>query len=261
MSDDPSAPLIVERDQAVATLTLNRPDALNALNVELRTELLSALKSIARDGEVRAVIITGAGRGFCSGADLRGGSGERAFRRVLTEEYNPLIEAIRGLPKPVIASVNGVAAGAGMSLALAADLVIAVDEARFVPAFHRIGLVPDSGLTRILVRALGRHRAFEILAGERQLTAHAAQDAGLVAAVVPADRLAEATRELAARLATGPTLGIGLTKRLVNLAEDASLAESMTAEAALQDVVGRSEDHAEGVAAFTEKRDPEFRGR
>ncbi len=261
MPDDPSAPLIVERDQGVATLILNRPDALNALNAELRAELLSALKSIARDPEVRAVVITGAGRGFCSGADLRGGSGERAFRRVLTEEYNPLIEAIRGLPKPVIASVNGVAAGAGMSLALAADLVSAVDEARFVPAFHRIGLVPDSGLTRILVRALGRHRAFEILAGERQLTAHAAQDAGLVAAVVPADRLAEATHELAARLATGPTLGIGLTKRLVNLAEDASLAESMTAEAALQDVVGRSEDHAEGVAAFTEKRDPEFRGR
>ncbi len=253
--------LEIEDADGVRLLRWNRPDALNALNAELRAELLSALKSIARDPEVRAVVITGAGRGFCSGADLRGRSGERAFRRVLTEEYNPLIEAIRGLPKPVIASVNGVAAGAGMSLALAADLVIAVDEARFVPAFHRIGLVPDSGLTRILVRALGRHRAFEILAGERQLTAHAAQDAGLVAAVVPADRLAEATRELAARLATGPTLGIGLTKRLVNLAGDASLAESMTAEAALQDVVGRSEDHAEGVAAFTEKRDPEFRGR
>ena len=261
MPDDRSGPLLVEREEGVASLTLNRPEVLNALNAELRTELLSALKSIARDGEVRAVVITGAGRGFCSGADLRGGSGERAFRRVLTEEYNPLIEAIRALPKPVIASVNGVAAGAGMSLALAADFVIAVDEARFVPAFQRIGLVPDSGLTRILVRALGRHRAFEILAGERQLTAEAAQEAGLVAAVVSADRLAAATRELAGRLAGGPTLGIGLTKRLVNAAEDATLAEGLQAEAALQEVAGRSEDHAEGVAAFTEKRDPEFRGR
>lgn len=261
MPEAPSAPLIVEREQGVATLTLNRPEALNALNAELRSELLSALKSIARDAEVRAVVITGAGRGFCSGADLRGGSGERAFRRVLTDEYNPLIEAIRALPKPVIASVNGVAAGAGMSLALAADVVIAADEARFVPAFHRIGLVPDSGLTRILVRALGRHRAFEILVGERQLTAEAAQEAGLVAAVVSPDRLAEATRELAGRLAGGPTLGIGLTKRLLNAAEDATLAEGLQAEAALQEVAGRSEDHSEGVAAFTEKRDPEFRGR
>jgi 2-(1,2-epoxy-1,2-dihydrophenyl)acetyl-CoA isomerase len=261
MPEAPSAPLIVEREQGVATLTLNRPEALNALNAELRSELLSALKSIARDAEVRAVVITGAGRGFCSGADLRGGSGERAFRRVLTDEYNPLIEAIRALPKPVIASVNGVAAGAGMSLALAADVVIAADEARFVPAFHRIGLVPDSGLTRILVRALGRHRAFEILVGERQLTAEAAQEAGLVAAVVSPDRLAEATRELAGRLAGGPTLGIGLTKRLLNAAEDATLAEGLQAEAGLQEIAGRSEDHAEGVAAFTEKRDPEFRGR
>lgn len=261
MPDDDSAPLIVEREQGVATLTLNRPEALNPLDAELRSELLSAVKSIARDEEVRAVVITGAGRGFCSGADLRGGSGERAFRRVLTDEYNPLIEAIRALPKPVIASVNGVAAGAGMSLALAADVVIAADEARFVPAFHRIGLVPDSGLTRILVRALGRHRAFEILVGERQLTAEAAQEAGLVAAVVSPDRLAEATRELAGRLAGGPTLGIGLTKRLLNAAEDATLAEGLHAEAALQEVAGRSEDHAEGVAAFTEKRDPEFRGR
>ena len=261
MPDDHSDPLIVEREQGVATLTLNRPEALNALNAELRSELLSALKSIARDAEVRAVVITGAGRGFCSGADLRGGSGERAFRRVLTDEYNPLIEAIRALPKPVIASVNGVAAGAGMSLALAADVVIAADEARFVPAFHRIGLVPDSGLTRILVRALGRHRAFEILVGERQLTAEAAQEAGLVAAVVSPDRLAEATRELAGRLAGGPTLGIGLTKRLLNAAEDATLAEGLKAEAGLQEIAGRSEDHAEGVAAFTEKRDPEFRGR
>jgi 2-(1,2-epoxy-1,2-dihydrophenyl)acetyl-CoA isomerase len=130
-----------------------------------------------------------------------------------------------------------------------------------VPAFNRIGLVPDSGLARTLVRAVGRHRAFEILLGERQLGADDAYAAGLVAAVVPADRLADATRELARRLADGPTRGIGLTKRLVNAAEDASLADSLASEAALQELAGRSEDHAEGVAAFAEKRDPRFSGR
>jgi 2-(1,2-epoxy-1,2-dihydrophenyl)acetyl-CoA isomerase len=260
---DPSSDAVlgVATDGAVTTLTLNRPDALNALTAELRRELLGAVRTAARDADVRAVVITGAGRAFCAGADLRAGSGEREFRRVLTAEYNPLIEAIRALPKPVVAAVNGVAAGAGVSLALAADLVVASEDARFVPAFGRIGLVPDSGLTRTLVRAIGRHRAFEILMGERQLSAAEAHAAGLVAAVVPPDRLADASRELAERLASGPTRAIGLTKRLIADAEDATLAESLAAEAALQDVAGRTEDHAEGVAAFAEKRDPAFRGR
>ena len=253
--------LAVATERAVTTLTLNRPDALNALTAELRRDMLAALRAASRDGEVRAVVITGAGRAFCAGADLRGGSREREFRRVLTAEYNPLVESIRAMPKPVIAAVNGVAAGAGLSLALAADLVVAAEDARLVPAFHRIGLVPDSGLTRTLVRGLGRHRAFEILTGERQLTATEAQAAGLVAAVVPADRLADTVRELAERLASGPTRAVALTKRLIAAAEDATLSDSLAAEAALQDVAGRTEDHAEGVAAFTEKRDPAFRGR
>lgn len=258
---DTSDSLLIAADDGVTTLTLNRPDSLNALDSALRNALLGALKSAARDESVRAVVITGAGRAFCAGADLRGGSSEREFRRVLTAEYNPLIEAIRALPKPVIASVNGVAAGAGMSLAFAADLVVAAAEARFVPAFGRIGLVPDSGLTRTLVRALGRHRATEVLLGERQLGADEAEAAGLVAAVVPGERLSVVTRELAQRLAAGPTVAIGLTKRLVNAAEDDDLATSLAVEAALQDVAGRTQDHAEGVAAFGEKRDPSFRGR
>ena len=253
--------LAVATERAVTTLTLNRPDALNALTAELRRDMLAALRAASRDGEVRAVVITGAGRAFCAGADLRGGSREREFRRVLTAEYNPLVESIRAMPKPVIAAVNGVAAGAGLSLALAADLVVAAEDARLVPAFHRIGLVPDSGLTRTLVRGLGRHRAFEILTGERQLTAPEAQAAGLVAAVVSADRLADTVRELAERLASGPTRAVALTKRLIAAAEDATLSDSLAAEAALQDVAGRTEDHAEGVAAFVEKRDPAFRGR
>ena len=255
-----AAPLVlVARDEGVATITLNRPDALNALNATMRRELLTALKSQAREASTRAIVITGAGRGFCAGADLRGGTGEREFRRVLTDEYNPLITALRTLPKIVVASVNGVAAGAGVSLAFAADLVICSDEARFVPAFTRIGLVPDSGLTRTLVRALGRHRALEILLGERQLTAAAAHDAGLVAAVVPAARLPDATRELGRRLAAGPVAAIGLTKRIVNGAEDDSLAESLALEAGLQEIAGRDAEHTEGVAAFAEKREPRFR--
>ena len=261
MPDQPHETLLAQVESGVLTITLNRPDALNALNATMRRELLAALKSGAKDEAVRAVVITGAGRGFCSGADLRGGSSEREFRRVIAGEYNPLIEGVRNLPKPVLASVNGVAAGAGMSLALAADLVVASDAARFVPAFHRIGLVPDSGLTRTLVRALGRHRALEILLGERPFGADDAHAAGLVVAVVPPDRLAHATRDLARRLADGPTRGIALTKRLVNAAEDATLVDSLAAEAGLQELAGRTEDHAEGVAAFGEKRDPRFRGR
>lgn len=253
--------LLYQADAGVATITLNRPEALNALNAPMRSELLAAVKAAGRDAEVRAIVITGAGRAFCAGADLRGGSGEREFRRVLTTEYNPLIEAIRRVPKPVVASVNGVAAGAGVSLAFAADLVIAAAEARFVPAFNRIALVPDSGLTRTLVRAVGRHRALEILLGERELTADDARDAGLVAAVVPAERLVAEARSLALRLASSATGAIGLTKRLVNAAEDATLADSLSAEAALQDLAGRGADHTEGVAAFAEKREPEFTGR
>ncbi len=261
MPDQPHETLLVHAESGVLTITLNRPEALNALNAAMRRELLAELRSAGRDEATRAVVITGAGRGFCSGADLRGGSEEREFRRVIAGEYNPLIEAIRSLPKPVLSSVNGVAAGAGMSLALAADLVVASDDARFVPAFHRIGLVPDSGLTRTLVRAMGRHRAMEILLGERALHVGDAHAAGLVAAVVPPAELADVTRDLARRLAEGPTRGIALTKRLVNAAEDASLADSMAVEAGLQELAGRTEDHAEGVAAFGEKRAPRFHGR
>lgn len=261
MPEQPFETLRLVRDGAVASITLDRPDALNALNAQLRGELLRALKEVGRDDSVRAVVLTGQGRGFCAGADLRGGGAEREFRRVLTSEYHPIVEAILGLPKPVVAAVNGAAAGAGMSLALAADFVVAAESARFVPAFHRIGLVPDSGLTRVLVRALGRHRALEILLGERQLETAEAVQAGLVAAVVPDESLAEVATALARRLAEGPTRAIALTKRLVGLAEDATVTEMLAAEAALQEVAGRTEDHAEGVAAFAEKRAPVFRGR
>ena len=261
MPDQPYEAIRYELHDGVATITLARPESLNALNATMRAELRAALKAAGRDDAVRAVVITGEGRGFCSGADLRGGTGERDFRRILTDEYNPLITALRELPRPVIAAVNGVAAGAGMSLALACDLVYAADDARFILAFGRIGLVPDSGLTRTLVRALGRHRTAALVFSGEPLAAAEAQAVGLVNGVVAADQLAATARAAAAALATAPTRAIALAKRAINHAEDALLAESLAMEAALQALAGRSEDHAEGIAAFSEKREPRFLGR
>jgi len=250
-----------ETSGAVLTITLNRPESLNALNAAMRRELLSAIRAAGKDESVRAVVITGEGRGFCSGADLRGGPAEREFRRVVTAEYNPLISAIRELPKPVIAAVNGVAAGAGVSLALACDLVYAAEEAQFILAFVRIGLVPDSGSTRALVRALGRHHAARLIFSGDPLRATDAVEAGLVNAVVPPGELADHVRVLAEGLAQGPTRAIGYAKRLINQAEQATLAESLAEEASFQELAGRTADHAEGAAAFAEKRAPRFTGR
>jgi 2-(1,2-epoxy-1,2-dihydrophenyl)acetyl-CoA isomerase len=260
-TERPYATIRTETRDGVLTVTLDRPESLNALNAEMRRELLAAFKAAARDDGVRAVVLTGAGRGFCSGADLRGGDSEREFRRVITTEYNPLILAIRGLPKPVIAAVNGVAAGAGVSLALACDLVYAAEEARFALAFVRIGLVPDSGLTRTLVRTLGRHRAAALVFSGEPMSPGEAADAGLVNGVVPVSALADHVAAVAGRLAAGPTGAIGFAKRLINAAEDATLDASLENEAALQELAGRTADHAEGIAAFAEKRNPRFTGR
>ncbi len=261
MADGTYQTIRCEVVDGVATITLNRPETLNALNATMRRELLAAFAAAGADNAVRAIVLTGQGRGFCSGADLRGGSDERAFRRVLTDEYNPLVRAIRDLPKPVIAAVNGVAAGAGASLALACDLVYAAEEARFLQAFVRIGLVPDSGSTRTLVRALGRHRAAQVIFSGDPMSASEAHAAGLVAAVVPVAELDATVREAAARLAGAPTRAIALAKELINHAEDAPLDESLAREAAAQEIAGQTQDHAEGLAAFGEKRTPRFVGR
>jgi 2-(1,2-epoxy-1,2-dihydrophenyl)acetyl-CoA isomerase len=261
MAQEAPATIRQEVADGVATLTLNRPESLNALNSQMRRELLAALKAIGRDDAVRAVILTGEGRGFCSGADLRGGSGERDFRTVLEREYNPLIRAVRELPKPVIAAVNGVAAGAGVSLALACDLVYAAEEASFIQAFVRIGLVPDSGSTRALVRTLGRYRAAQLIFTGEPLSAVEAHAAGLVNVMLPGAEVMDAARDAAARLAQAPTTAISYAKRQINAAEDATLEQSLALEAQLQELAGRTEDHAEGVAAFAEKREPRFVGR
>ena len=249
------------QDGAVLTITLNRPDVLNAFNKTMHDALEAALKD-ARDPGIRAVVVTGAGRGFCVGQDLtefREASGDIADR--LRGSYHPNILAVRALEKPVIASVNGPAAGAGLSFAAACDLRIAADSATFIPAFINIGLVPDSGGTFFVARLLGPARAFEWMISGRRLTAAEAQAWGLVSEVVDADRLPERAAELAATLAAMPTRAIGMTKRLFDSAPNNTLEEQLELEAQLQSAATSSEDFREGVTAFLEKRDPDFKGR
>jgi 2-(1,2-epoxy-1,2-dihydrophenyl)acetyl-CoA isomerase len=249
------------REGAVLTITLNRPEVLNALTRDLQQQLMSALKD-ARAAEVRAVVLTGAGRGFCVGQDLtefREGAGDVADR--LRTNYHPTVLAIRELEKPVIAAVNGAAAGAGLSLACACDIRIAADTASFVPAFINVGLVPDGGGTYFVARLLGPARAFEWMSSGRKLTAAEAHAWGLVSEVVEADALAARVAELAATYAALPTRGVGMTKRLFDRAAHNRLEEQLELEAQLQSAATKTEDFREGVAAFLEKRDPRFEGR
>ena len=249
------------RDDAVLTITLNRPDVLNAFNVAMHRALAVALKE-ARADDVRAVVITGAGRGFCVGQDLgefREGAGDIGSR--LRANYHPNVVAIRALEKPVIAAVNGAAAGAGLSFACACDFRIASDQASFVPAFINIGLVPDSGGTFFVTRLLGQARAFEWFATGRRLSAAEAHQWGVVNEVVEHDALAQRAAAYAAQLAAMPTRGIGMTKRLFERAPAASLEDQLEWEAQLQTAATQTADFREGVDAFLEKRDPSFKGR
>jgi 2-(1,2-epoxy-1,2-dihydrophenyl)acetyl-CoA isomerase len=250
----------VARVGAVQTITLNRPDVLNAFNGALHKALREALKE-ARDPEVRAVVLTGAGRGFSAGQDLKEFGETADVRDALRESYHPNVLAIRALEKPVIAAVNGVCAGAGLSLACVCDLRIAADDARFVPGFIGIGLVPDAGGTYFLHRLLGAARAFEWMSSNRRLTAGEAHAWGLVSEVVKADALQARAAELAATYAAFPTRGIGMTKRLFDHADNATLEEQLEREAQLQAAATQTEDFREGVAAFLEKREPQFKGR
>jgi 2-(1,2-epoxy-1,2-dihydrophenyl)acetyl-CoA isomerase len=247
------------RDGGVLTITFNRPDVLNAFNRALHDALRRALDEAA-DSEIRAVVITGAGRGFCAGQDLGEFSESPDIRRALRETYHPNVLAIRALPKPVIAAVNGACAGAGLSLACACDVRIAGDAAAFVPGFVGIGLVPDSGGTYFIRRLLGTARAFEWMTTNRRLTAAEAHAWGLVSEVVEADALPARAAELAAAYAAAPTRAIGMTKRLFDHAEHATLEEQLELEAQLQAAATRTNDFREGVDAFLEKREPRFQG-
>jgi 2-(1,2-epoxy-1,2-dihydrophenyl)acetyl-CoA isomerase len=254
--------LRVDIDGPVATLTLDRPEALNALTVALKVALRRELERIADDRTVRAVILTGAGRAFCAGQDLaeRERPDAAPLDEELRERYNPVIRALRSMGQPVIAAVNGVAAGAGASLAFACDLRIAAAEARFVLAFGRIGLVPDSGATWFLPRLVGAARAAEVALVGEPIPADEALRIGLVSRVVPADDLVAEARALADRVATGAPLAIALTKGALDRSWSIELAEALDGEAKLQGIAGASADHAEGLAAFREKREPRFTG-
>jgi 2-(1,2-epoxy-1,2-dihydrophenyl)acetyl-CoA isomerase len=251
----------VAREDGVVTITLNRPDVLNALNREMHDALGRALVE-AREPDVRAVVLTGAGRGFCVGQDLRefrDEAGDIAGR--LRSQYHPNVLALRRLEKPVVAAVNGAAAGAGLSFALACDIRIASADAAFVPAFVNVALVPDSGASFFARELLGYARALEWLASGRRLTAAEAHAWCLVSEVVEADELAERAGELARSLAAMPTGAVGMTKRLLAHGATATLEEQLEREAQLQAAATKTEDFREGVASFLEKREPRFSGR
>ncbi len=252
--------VFTSRAGAVLTITLNRPEVYNAFNRELHAALYDALGDAAA-ADIRAVVITGAGKAFCAGQDLKefqelsGSVGD-----VLEASYHPNVRRIRALEKPVIAAVNGVAAGAGLSLACACDLRIASSAAALVPGFAGIGLVPDAGGTWFLERLLGYPRAFEWMGSNRRLTAEEALELGLVSAVLPEEDFAAGIAELAARWAAAPTRAVAFAKRLFEHAHDASLEQQLALEAELQQEAAQTADFREGVAAFLEKRPPRFAG-
>ena len=254
--------LISAHSDGVLTLTLNRPGALNAFTVEMKEALLAALKDAARDPEVRVLVLTGAGRAFSAGQDLKERQGPNVadLGTELRARYNPIIKAMRRLEKPIIGAVNGVAAGAGVSVALACDILIASEGATFVEAFTRVGLVPDTGSSWFLPRLVGYARAAEMMFTADPVDATTAERIGLVNRVVPAEDLISEANAMAAKLAQSAPLALALAKRALNRAMDSSLAEARDFEAQLQSVAGRSQDHREGVAAFVEKRPARFSG-
>ena len=254
--------LRVEVDGPVATLTLDRPAALNALTVPVKVALRDALEGLAADRSVRTVILTGAGRAFCAGQDLaeREAPDAAPLDVELRERYNPIIRALRSMGQPVIAAVNGVAAGAGASLAFACDIRIAAEDARFVLAFGRIGLVPDSGATWFLPRLVGPARAAELALVGDPVDAAEALRIGLVSKVVTGEELMPEARALADRLADGAPLAMALTKAALQRSTTIDLDEALADEATAQGIAGASADHAEGLAAFREKRAPRFTG-
>lgn len=254
--------LIYNEEEGVATITLNRPEVYNALNDEITFELQDAFKLVSKTAEVRTVVLTGAGKAFCSGQDLKASSESsgRSFRKSLRERYNPIIRAMRELPKPIVCRLNGVAAGAGCSLALASDIIVAADVATLIEVFVNIGLVPDSGSSYFLPRMVGRAKAFELCSTGQKVTAVEALKIGLVNKVVQLDSLDTAVKEYTDYFSRAPTKAIGLIKRMLDKSASASLEEMLEYEAYCQEIAGGSQDHAEGVQAFMGKRKASFKG-
>lgn len=254
-----------QKDGGVATLTLNRPDCLNSFNQQMHREMAGALKTIKKDKEVRCLLLTGAGRGFCAGQDLndRAVSSDESVPDLgesLERYYNPMIRTLMTLEMPVICAVNGVAAGAGANLALAGDIVLAGRSAKFIQAFSKIGLVPDSGGTWQLTRLVGRARAMALSMLAEPVSAEQAQDWGMIWRCVEDELLLEEAQKLAQHLSTQPTRCLALIKRAVNQAASSNLNDQLDLERDLQRLAGRTQDYREGVAAFMEKRPARFEG-
>ncbi len=256
--------ILFRQDDGVATITLNRPDTLNAFNDTMIRETTDAFKQCGKDPAVRCVVLTGAGRGFSSGQDL-GDVQQRgedfSIAEHLRRGYHRLILAMVRLEKPIVGAINGVAAGAGFGVALATDIRIASDKASFILAFSRVGLVPDSGTNWFLPRIIGQARAYELAITAERLSADQALAWGVVNRVVPHEELETTVQEYAARLAQGPSLAYGLTKRAMYRVWEQTLEEALAYEAYLQETAARSHDYQEGVQAFLEKRPPRFQGR
>lgn len=256
--------ILYDVSDGVGRITLNRPAKLNAFNDRMIAETTDAFRSAGRETAVRCVVITGMGRGFSSGqdlADFRERGENVSIGEHLRHGYHRLIRQMLALEKPIIGSINGIAAGAGCGVALAADIRIAADTASFMLAFSRLGLIPDSGLNWLLPRLIGYARAYEMAITANRVPARQAQEWGMVNRVVPADQLFEITAAWARRLADGPTLAYGLTKRAMIRSWEMTPGEALGYEAHLQEVAGRSEDNREGIIAFLEKREARFSGR
>jgi 2-(1,2-epoxy-1,2-dihydrophenyl)acetyl-CoA isomerase len=259
--------ILVEKKNQIARITFNRPNALNAFNDKMGEEFYAALKEAEKDPETRCLIITGAGRAFSAGEDVSGlrdrsGGGEHpSLGDHLRKKYHPMITKIRTMEKPVVARLNGIAAGSGASIALACDIRIASEEAGLKQAFIGVGLVPDSGSSYFLTQTLGPGRALELIMTGRTVGAKEAETLGLVTRTVPASELDKTVDEMAEKLANGPTKALGLSKRVVNQATRLELSDAMEYEAQNQDIAGKTKDHKEAVQAFLEKRQPRFSGR
>lgn len=252
-----------ELKDGVATVTFNRPEVYNALNDGLTNEFQKVLKEIAKDDAARVMVLTGEGKAFCSGQDLKASSGQekRSFVDSLHRRYNPIIRAMRDLPKPIICRLNGVAAGAGCSLALACDLIIASEEAMLTEVFVNIGLVLDSGSSYFLPRLVGSAKAFELSTMGTRVKGKEAYEIGLVNKVVPANQLDEAVKSYTDYYTQAPTKAVGLMKKMLNKSGSSSLDDMLDYEAYCQEIAGNSEDYKEGVAAFLEKRKAQFKGK